>query len=187
MHCKTFTQHTWKAFTNWQLTNLKYQNIHLNITYLDYLNSYIKLDKINSIIESNNKNSSVKFKLNNLELKTLNLFPKITKKYICSKCLKEKEFNNESFYMCNTCRTTDYLICRDCFEDLYTTSKDKKEDDDFFKDFIMQDADPNHKKVNVPEEVQNEEKLYEKIHEHPLLFLFNFDIKKNSFIILQQN
>ena len=169
-----------KKFNNY---NIQYQNIRLNITYLDYLNSYIKLDKINSIIESNNKNSSVKFKLNSLELKTLNLFPKITKKYICSKCLKEKEFNNESFYMCNTCRTTDYLICRDCFEDLYTTSKDKKEDDDFFKDFIMQDADPNQKKVNAPEEIQNEEKLYEKIHEHPLLFLFNFDIKKNSFII----
>ena len=75
------------------------------------------------------------------------------------------------------------MVCRDCFEDLYTTSKDKKEDDDFFKDFIMQDADANQKKANVPEEVQNEEKLYEKIHEHPLLFLFNFDIKKNSFII----
>ena len=105
------------------IKNYVYIYIHLNITYLDYLKSYLKLDKINSIIESNNKNSSVKFKLNDIELKTMNLFPKITKKYICSKCLKEKEFNNESFYMCNTCRTTDYLICRNCYEDLYSASK----------------------------------------------------------------
>ena len=165
-----------KKFNNYKT---KYQNIQINITYLDYLKSNIKLDKIKSIVESNNKNCSIKFKLNNIELKTLNLFPKITKKYVCSKCIKEKVFNNESFYMCNSCRETDFLICRDCYEDLYSSSKDKKEDDDFFKDFIMQD--PSQKNAKLEEE--KEEKLYEKIHEHPLLFLFNFDIKKNTYII----
>ena len=51
----------------------KYQNIQINIVYLDYINQYLKLDKINSIIESNNKNSSVQFTLNKIELKTINL------------------------------------------------------------------------------------------------------------------
>ena len=155
----------------------KYQNIKVNITYLDFIKDNLKIDKINSIIESNNKNSSIKFNLNDLELKTTNLFPKLTKTFICSKCLKEKIFNNESFYMCNFCRSTDYLLCRDCYEDLYSSSKDKKEDDDFFKDFIMQEPS----KKNIEEE--KEEKLYEKIHEHPLLFLFNFDAKKSTYII----
>ena len=157
----------------------KYQNIKINITYLDFIKQNLKIDKINSIIESNNKNSSVKFSLNNIELKTINLFPKLTKTFICSKCLKEKLFNNESFYMCNFCRSIDYLLCKDCYEDLYTNSKEKKDDDDFFKDFIM--SEPNQKNENYEE--GNEEKLYEKIHEHPLLHLFNFDAKKSTYII----
>ena len=155
----------------------KYQKVQVNISYFDFIKQHLKIDKINSIIEDNNKNSSIKFTLNATELKTINLFPKITKTYICSKCLKEKVFNNDSFYMCNFCRITDYLLCRDCYDDLYYSSKDKKEDDDFFKDFIMQD--PSQKN---PED-EKEEKLYEKIHEHPLLFLFNFDTKKNTYIL----
>jgi len=163
-------------FNNYKI---KYQNIKINITYLDFIKQNLKIDKINSIIESNNKNSSVKFSLNNIELKTINLFPKLTKTFICSKCLKEKLFNNESFYMCNFCRSIDYLLCKDCYEDLYTNSKEKKDDDDFFKDFIM--SEPNQKNENYEE--GNEEKLYEKIHEHPLLHLFNFDAKKSTYII----
>ena len=81
--------------------------------------------------------------------------------------------------MCNFCRSIDYLLCKDCYEDLYTNSKEKKEDDDFFKDFIM--SEPNQKNENYEE--GNEEKLYEKIHEHPLLHLFNFDVKKSTYII----
>ena len=80
-----------------------YQNIQINLTYLDYINPHLKIDKINSIIESNNKNSSIKYTLNIIELETINLFPKTSKTYICSKCLKEKVFNNESFYMCHFC------------------------------------------------------------------------------------
>ena len=157
----------------------KYQNVQINIVYLDYINQYLKLDKINSVIESNNKNSSVQFTLNNSELTTINLLPNIKKTFICSKCLKEKVYNNESFYMCYFCTNIHYLLCRDCYEDLYTNSKEKKDDDDFFKDFIM--ADPSKKNENIEQDV--EENLYEKIHEHPLLFLFNFDIKKKTNII----
>ena len=164
-----------KKFNNYKT---KYQNIKINITYLDFIKQNLKLDKINSIIESNNKNSSVKFTLNKIELKTINLFPKLTKTFICSKCLKQKVFNNESFYMCNFCRNIDFLLCRDCYEDLYSNSKEKKDDDDFFKDFIM--TDTNQKNDNLE---GNEERLYEKIHEHPLLHLFNFDTKKNTYII----
>ena len=165
-----------KKFNNYKT---KYQNIKINITYLDFIKQNLKIDKISSIIESNNKNSSVKFTLNNVELKTINLFPKLTKTFICSKCLKQKVFNNESFYMCNFCRNIDYLLCRDCYEDLYTNSKEKKDDDDFFKDFIM--TEPDQKNDNLEE--GNEAKLYEKIHEHPLLHLFNFDTKKSTYIL----
>ena len=119
----------------------------------------------------------MKIKLNNYELETINLFPKLTKTFICSKCLKEKLFNNESFYLCTYCKTSDYLLCKDCYEDLYSNSKDQKDDDDFFKDFIMQDSSPNL------DSNEKEQKFYEKIHEHPLLFLFNFNINKNTFII----
>ena len=165
-----------QKFNNYKV---KYQNILINITYLDFIKQNLKIDKINSIIELNNKNSSMKIKLNNIELKTINLFPKITKTFICSKCLKEKVFNNESFYLCNYCKTSDYLLCKDCYEDLYSNSKNEKEDDEFFKDFIMQDySRPQNLDLD-----QKEEKFYEKIHEHPLLFLFNFDTKKNTYII----
>ena len=155
-----------------------YQNIQINLTYLDYINQHLKIDKINSIIESNNKNSSIKYTLNIIELETINLFPKTSKTYICSKCLKEKVFNNESFYMCHFCADVRYLLCRDCYEDLYSNSKEKKEDDDFFKDFIMTEEE---KKNENFEEI--EEKLFEKIHKHPLLFLFNFDVKKKVYIV----
>ena len=161
-------------FNNYKI---KYNNIIINIIYFNYLKQNLRLDKIISIIESNNKNCSMKIKLNNYELETINLFPKLTKTFICSKCLKEKLFNNESFYLCTYCKTSDYLLCKDCYEDLYSNSKDQKDDDDFFKDFIMQDSSPNL------DSNEKEQKFYEKIHEHPLLFLFNFNINKNTFII----
>ncbi len=148
------------------------------MTYLDYLKEKLNIEKINSIIESNNKNSSIKYTLNIIELETINLFPKTSKTYICSKCLKEKVFNNESFYMCHFCADIRYLLCRDCYEDLYSNSKEKKEDDDFFKDFIMTEEEKKNENFE-----EMEEKLFEKIHKHPLLFLFNFDVKKKVYIV----
>ena len=155
----------------------KYHNIQVNLTYLDYIDQYLKIDKIKSIIEENNKNTSVKYTLNTRQLQTINLFHKSSKTFICSQCLKEKNFNNESFYMCYFCTDIKYMICRDCYEDLYINSKEKKEDDDFFKDFVMTES------AKKNEGFDEEEKLFEKIHKHPLLFLFNFEINKKSYII----
>ena len=163
-------------FNNYKV---KYQNIKINLIYLDFLNQNLKLDKINSIIDYNNKNSSVKFLLNKIELKTINLLEKLSKTFICSQCLKEKVYNNESFYMCYFCKDIHYLLCRDCYEDLYSNSKEKKDDDDFFKDFIMTEQD----KKNDNFEQDAEEKLYIKIHKHPILFLFNYNIKKKTYIV----
>ena len=156
----------------------EYKNIELNIIYFDYLKSNLNIEKINSIIEKNNNDCPLKIIFHEIELKTINLFPKITKTYICSKCLNEKPFNKESFYMCNFCRDTDYLLCIDCYQKLYSEFKNKTDDDDFFKDFILQDS-------NNPKDKEEgkEEYIYEKIHEHPLLFLYNFNINKKVHII----
>ena len=159
----------------------KYNNININITYLDYLKQNLNLEKIYNILESNNKNSCFEISLKETELTTINLFPKLTKTFVCSKCLKSYPFHNESFYMCYSCKTIDYLLCKYCYDELYLNAKGNNEEDDFFKDFIMNDKNndiKDNEKVN-----EEENMLYTKIHEHPLLFLFNFDAKKNTYMI----
>ena len=157
-----------------------YNNIIINVTYMDFLKQNLNLEKLNNIFESNNKNSSFKISIKDIELTTINLFPKLTKTFVCSKCLKSYQFNNESFYMCNFCRETDYLLCKNCYDEGYLNIKSTTEEDDFFKDFIMKDSD-NIKEDNNKK--NSEDKLYTKIHEHPLLFMFNFDTKKKTYII----
>ena len=157
-----------------------YNNIIINITYMDFLKQNLNLEKLYNIFENNNKNSSFKISIKDIELTTINLFPKLTKTFVCSKCLKSYLFNNESFYMCNFCRETDYLLCKNCYDEGYLNIKSTTEEDDFFKDFIMKDSD-NIKEDNNKK--NREDKLYTKIHEHPLLFMFNFDTKKKSYII----
>ena len=163
-----------------QFNNYKkyYANINVNVTYMDYVKNNIKFDKIKSLIDNHNKNVKImNIKYNELELETINLFPKITKKFICSKCLKEKKFNNEQFYMCYLCKEEDFLLCRDCYDDLYFNTKTKQEDDDFFAQFIMEDPNQNVK------DQDNSEKFYEKIHKHPLLFFFDFNSDKKNYMI----
>ena len=157
-----------------------YNNIIINVTYMDFLKQNLNLEKLNNIFESNNKNSSFKISIKDIELTTINLFPKLTKTFVCSKCLKSYQFNNESFYMCNFCRETDYLLCKNCYDEGYLNIKSTTEEDDVFKDFIMKDSD-NIKEDNNKK--NSEDKLYTKIHEHPLLFMFNFDTKKKTYII----
>ena len=159
-----------------------YNNININITYLDYLKENLNLEKLYKIIEPNNKNTSFQISIKDIQLTTINLFPKLTKTFVCSKCLKSYPFHNESFYMCNFCRTTDYLLCKICYDELYLNIKSTNDEDDFFKDFIMKDN--NNIKDNQNNNDNNEENiLYKKIHEHPLLFMFNFDSKKNTYVI----
>ena len=159
-----------------------YNNIYINITYLDYLKENLNLEKLYKIIEPNNKNTSFQISIKDIQLTTINLFPKLTKTFVCSKCLKSYPFHNESFYMCNFCRTTDYLLCKICYDELYLSIKSTNDEDDFFKDFIMKDN--NNIKDNQNNNDNNEENiLYKKIHEHPLLFMFNFDSKKNTYVI----
>ena len=159
----------------------KYNNININITYLDYLKQNLNLEKIYNILESNNKNSCFEISLKETELTTINLFPKLTKTFVCSKCLKSYPFHNESFYMCHSCKTIDYLLCKYCYDELYLNAKGNNEEDDFFKDFIMNDKNNDIKDNEKDNEEEN--MLYTKIHEHPLLFLFNFDAKKNTYMI----
>ena len=146
---------------------------------MDYLKKNLNIEKLYNICETNNKNCIFKISLKVIELTTINLFPKLTKTFICSKCLKSFPFNNESFYMCQFCRKTDYLLCKICYDELYLNLKNTTEEDDFFKDFIMKDS--NSKKED--NDNNKEEKLYKKIHEHPLLFIYNFDITKQTYII----
>ena len=169
-----------KNFNNYKTD---YQNIIFNMTYLDYLKEKLNIEKINSIIESNNKNNSFIFSLKNIELNTINLFPKLTKTFICSKCLKSKQFNDESFYRCEFCRETDFLLCKQCYDELYQKSKNENNEDDFFKDFIMTEQNDNSNNDINNDNNDIEEKIYKKIHEHPLLFLFNFNINKNTYMI----
>ena len=132
--------------------------------------------KFKNILESNNKNSCFEISLKETELTTINLFPKLTKTFVCSKCLKSYPFHNESFYMCHSCKTIDYLLCKYCYDELYLNAKGNNKEDDFFKDFIMNDKNNDIKDNEKDNEEEN--MLYTKIHEHPLLFLFNFDAKK---------
>ena len=152
-----------------------YNNININIIYLDYLKQNINLEKINSLIDSNNKNSTFQISLKNIELNTINLFPKLTKTFVCSKCLKSYPFQNESFYLCNFCRETDFLMCKNCYDESYLNLKSTNDEDDFFKDFIMKDNNNKEKEEN--------NNIYKKIHEHPLLYIFNFDTKKKTQMI----
>ena len=168
-------------FNNYKIN---YNNINLNITYMDYFKEYLNLEKIYNILENNNKNSSFQISLKEIELTTINLFPKLTKTFVCSKCLKSYPFDNESFYMCNFCKDTDYLLCRICYDELYSNVKNSTEEDSFFKDFIMKDDNNNKKEEeNNTNNNNSEEKLYKKIHEHPLLFIFNFNSKKKTHMI----
>ena len=165
-----------------QFNNYKkyYNNINVNVVYMDYVKNNIKFDKIKNLIDNHNKNTkTMNIKYNELELETVNLFPKITKKFICSKCLKEKIFNDEQFYLCYLCKEEDYLLCRDCYDDLYFNTKTKQEDDDFFAQFIMED--PNQNAKNEDDSV----KFFEKIHKHPLLFFFDFHSDKKNYMIKQ--
>ena len=152
-----------------------YNNININLIYLDYLKQNINLEKINSLIDSNNKNSMFQISLKNIELNTINLFPKLTKTFVCSKCLKSYPFQNESFYLCNFCRETDFLMCKNCYDESYLNLKSTNDEDDFFKDFIMKDNNNKEKEEN--------NNIYKKIHEHPLLYIFNFDTKKKTQMI----
>ena len=152
-----------------------YNNININLIYLDYLKQNINLEKINSLIDSNNKNSMFQISLKNIELNTINLFPKLTKTFVCSKCLKSYTFQNESFYLCNFCRETDFLMCKNCYDESYLNLKSTNDEDDFFKDFIMKDNNNKEKEEN--------NNIYKKIHEHPLLYIFNFDTKKKTQMI----
>ena len=152
-----------------------YNNIYINLIYLDYLKQNINLEKINSLIDSNNKNSMFQISLKNIELNTVNLFPKLTKTFVCSKCLKSYPFQNESFYLCNFCRETDFLMCKNCYDESYLNLKSTNDEDDFFKDFIMKDNNNKEKEEN--------NNIYKKIHEHPLLYIFNFDTKKKTQMI----
>ena len=152
-----------------------YNNIYINLIYLDYLKQNINLEKINSLIDSNNKNSMFQISLKNIELNTINLFPKLTKTFVCSKCLKSYPFQNESFYLCNFCRETDFLMCKNCYDESYLNLKSTNDEDDFFKDFIMKDNNNKEKEEN--------NNIYKKIHEHPLLYIFNFDTKKKTQMI----
>ena len=152
-----------------------YNNININLIYLDYLKQNINLEKINSLIDSNNKNSLFQISLKNIELNTVNLFPKLTKTFVCSKCLKSYPFQNESFYLCNFCRETDFLMCKNCYDESYLNLKSTNDEDDFFKDFIMKDNNNKEKEEN--------NNIYKKIHEHPLLYIFNFDTKKKTQMI----
>ena len=152
-----------------------YNNININLIYLDYLKQNINLEKINSLIDSNNKNSTFQISLKNIELNTVNLFPKLTKTFVCSKCLKSYQFQNESFYLCNFCRETDFLMCKNCYDESYLNLKSTNDEDDFFKDFIMKDNNNKEKEEN--------NNIYKKIHEHPLLYIFNFDTKKKTQMI----
>ena len=152
-----------------------YNNIYINLIYLDYLKQNINLEKINSLIDSNNKNSLFQISLKNIELNTINLFPKLTKTFVCSKCLKSYPFQNESFYLCNFCRETDFLMCKNCYDESYLNLKSTNDEDDFFKDFIMKDNNNKEKEEN--------NNIYKKIHEHPLLYIFNFDTKKKTQMI----
>ena len=152
-----------------------YNNININLIYLDYLKQNINLEKINSLIDSNNKNSTFQISLKNIELNTINLFPKLTKTFVCSKCLKSYTFQNESFYLCNFCRETDFLMCKNCYDESYLNLKSTNDEDDFFKDFIMKDNNNKEKEEN--------NNIYKKIHEHPLLYIFNFDTKKKTQMI----
>ena len=175
---KSFIFEDDNKFNNYKII---YNNIFLNITYLDYLKQDLNLEKIYNILESNNKNSCFEISLKETELTTINLFPKLTKTFVCSKCLKSYPFHNESFYMCYSCKTIDYLLCKYCYDELYLNAKGNNEEDDFFKDFIMNDKNNNIKDNEKDNEEEN--MLYTKIHEHPLLFLFNFDAKKNTYMI----
>ena len=157
-----------------------YNNININIIYLDYLKQNLNLEKINNLIQSNNKNSIFQISLKNIELTTINLFPKLTKTFVCSKCLKSYPFQNESFYLCNFCRETDYLLCKNCYDESYLNIKSTNDEDDFFKDFIMKDNSNGNSNNNNDKEENN---LYKKIHEHPLLYIFNFDTKKKTYMI----
>ena len=154
-----------------------YNNININNVYLDYLKQNLNFEKINNLIDSNNKNSFFQISLKNIELNTINLFPKLTKTFVCSKCLKSYPFQNESFYLCNFCRTTDYLMCKNCYDESYLNIKSTNDEEDFFKDFVMKD---NHNDNNNEKEENN---LYKKIHEHPLLYIFNFNTKKKTHMI----
>ena len=176
---KSFNFEDDNKFNNYKII---YTNINLNITYMDYLKEYLNLEKIYNILENNNKNSSFQISLKDIELTTINLFPKLTKTFVCSKCLKSYPFDNESFYMCHFCKTTDYLLCINCYDELYSNIKNSSEEDSFFKDFIMKD-DNNKKEENDMNNNNSEDKLYKKIHEHPLLFLYNFNSKKKTHMI----
>ena len=178
---KSFIFEDDNKFNNYKII---YNNIFLNITYLDYLKQDLNLEKIYNILESNNKNTSFQISLKDTELTTINLFPKLTKTFICSKCLKSYPFHNQSFYMCHLCKSTDYLLCKNCYDELYLNLKATSEEDDFFKDFIMTEDNNNQNKKEENDKNNNiEDKLYKKIHEHPLLFLFNFDTKKKTHMI----
>ena len=83
--------------------------------------------------------------------------------------------------MCHSCKTIDYLLCKYCYDELYLNAKGNNEEDDFFKDFIMNDKNNDIKDNEKDNEEEN--MLYTKIHEHPLVFLFNFDAKKNTYMI----
>ena len=175
---KSFIFEDDNKFNNYKII---YNNIFLNITYMDYLKQDLNLEKIYNILESNNKNSCFEISLKETELTTINLFPKLTKTFVCSKCLKSYPFHNESFYMCYSCKTIDYLLCKYCYDELYLNAKGNNEEDNFFKDFIMNDKNNDIKDNEKDNEEEN--MLYTKIHEHPLLFLFNFDAKKNTYMI----
>ena len=139
-----------------------YNNININLIYLDYLKQNINLEMF-------------QISLKNIELNTINLFPKLTKTFVCSKCLKSYPFQNESFYLCNFCRETDFLMCKNCYDESYLNLKSTNDEDDFFKDFIMKDNNNKEKEEN--------NNIYKKIHEHPLLYIFNFDTKKKTQMI----
>ena len=85
--------------------------------------------------------------------------------------------------MCHFCKTTDYLLCINCYDELYSNIKNSSEEDSFFKDFIMKDDNNKKEENNMNNNNNSEDKLYKKIHEHPLLFLYNFNSKKKTNLI----
>ena len=150
--------------------NIQYDKIFFNFIYIDYIKNKIDLNSLKSFMDED------VIKYNEVEIKSNLILNQKIKKFKCTKCKNSFKIQGESFYLCLSCK--DCYICKNCYEDLLVTLNSDLTDDNYLKKILLDDYQAINNNDN--EFVKN---YLDKIHGHPLLFIFNYIENKNSYII----
>ena len=152
--------------------NIQYDKIIFNFIYIDYIRNKINLNLLKSYM-----NKDV-IEFNEVAIKSDLIINEKTKKFRCIKCKNSFKIEGESFYLCLSCK--DCFICKNCYGDLLTALNSNLTDGNYLKKILLEDNEINNNNDNDKEYIQN---YLDKIHGHPLLFIFNYTENKNSCII----